>query len=136
MDRRVHCYPLLSMPMVADSPSESNDTQRTVTSSLIGRDITDAAAADLLRSSRRHLEKIWLRTRSSQDLKLFRTAYHSAIIQAKKVFNSSLISFSSKNPRKLWNSINKLLHRKPMSQLPFNIDSKSLPSMFASFFSD
>jgi len=92
-----------------------------------------------LKSARRHLEKLWLRTRSSHDLKLFRTAtnsYHSAIIQAKKVFNSSLISSSSKNPRKLWNSINKLLHRKPMSQLPSNIESKSLSSMFASFFSD
>jgi len=43
---------------------------------------------------------------------------------------------SSKNPLKLWNSVNKLPHRKPVSQLPSNIESKSLPSMFASFFSD
>jgi hypothetical protein len=92
-----------------------------------------------LKSAIRHLEKIWLRTHSSHDLKLFRTAtytYHSAIIHAKKVFNSSLISSSSTNPRKLWNSINKLLHRKPISQLPSTIDSKSLPDIFATFFSN
>jgi len=59
---------------------------------------------------------------------------YQSVIRAKKVFNSSLISSSSSNPRKLWNCINKLLHRK--SQLPSTIDSESLPSMFASFFSD
>jgi len=60
----------------------------------------------------------------------------SAIIRAKKVFNSSLISSSSYDPRKLWNSINKLLQRKPASQLLSTINFKSLPSMFASSFSD
>jgi len=93
-----------------------------------------------LKSARRRLERIWSRTRSSQDLKLFRSAinsYHSAIIRAKKVFNSSLISSSSSSdPRTLWHSINKLLHRKPISQLPSAIDSKSLPNMFAAFFSE
>ena len=61
-----------------------------------------------LKSARRHLERIWFHTRSSHDLKLFRTAtnsYHSAIIRAKKVFNSSLISLSSSDSLKLWNSI-------------------------------
>ena len=92
-----------------------------------------------LKYARRHLEKIWLRTKSSHNLKLLHTAtntYHSAIIHAKQVFNSSLISSSSSNPRKLWNSINKLLHRKPVSQLPSTIDSKSLPHIFATFFSN
>jgi exonuclease III len=96
-------------------------------------------ALSKLKSARRHLEKIWLRTRSSHDIKTLRTAtnsYHSAIIHAKKVFNSSLISSSSAHPRKLWNSINKLLRRKAMSQLPSTIDSKSLPHMFANFFSN
>ena len=96
-------------------------------------------ALSKLKSARRRLEKIWLHTRSSHDLKLFRTAtytYHSAIIHAKKVFNSSLISSSCKNPRKLWNSINMLLHRKPSSQLPSTTDSKSLPDRFASAFSN
>ena len=60
----------------------------------------------------------------------------SNVLVKKKVFNSSLISSSSSDPRKLWNSINKLLHRKPTSQLPSTIDSKSLPNMFASFFSE
>ena len=92
-----------------------------------------------LKSARRHLEKVWLRTRSSDDLKPFRTAtnsYHSAIIHAKKDFNSKLISSTSAYPRKLWNSINKILHRNSTSKLPSTIDSKSLPQMFATFFSD
>ncbi len=96
-------------------------------------------ALSKLKSARRHLERIWLRTRSSPDLKLFRSAtnsYHSAIINAKKVFNSSLISSSSAHPRNLWNSINKILYRKPVSQLPSTFDPKSLPHMFATFFSN
>jgi len=92
-----------------------------------------------LKSAKRHLEKVWLRTRSLQDLQPLRTAtntYHSSIIHAKRIFNSSLISSSSSNPRKLWNTINKLLHRKPISQLPSSNDFESLPSMFANFFSN
>jgi len=69
-------------------------------------------------------------------MNMLRSKLKIFIIHAKKVFNSSLISSSSSHPRKLWNSINKLLHRKLKSQLPSTIDSKSLPSMFASFFSD
>jgi len=96
-------------------------------------------ALSKLKSARRYLERIWFHHPSFHDLKFFRTAtnsYHSAIIRAKKVFNSSLTSSSSSVPRKLWNSINNHLHRKPNSQLPSTIDSKSLSNMFASFFSD
>jgi len=95
-------------------------------------------ALSKLKSARRHLEKVWLWTRSLQDLQPLRTAtnaYHSSLIHAKRLFNSLLIS-SSSNLRKLWNTINKLLHRKPISQLPSSIDFKSLPSMFANLFSN
>jgi hypothetical protein len=92
-----------------------------------------------LKSARRHLEKTWLNSRSPDHLKLLRTAtnkYHSAIITAKKTYNASLISASISNPRKLWNSINTLLDRKPTSHLPSSPSGKSLSQMFASFFSD
>src|SRR5664279_3038829 len=58
-----------------------------------------------LKSTRRRLERVWLRTHSSLDLNLFRSAYnhyHSAIIKAKRLFNSNLISANISNPRKLW----------------------------------
>src|SRR5258706_385535 len=97
------------------------------------------SALSKLKSARRHLEKIWLRTHSAHDLNLFRRAtnrYHSAIISAKRTFNSNLISSNLTNSRKLWNSVNKLLHRKPHIQLPTSFPSTSLPQMFADFFSD
>ena len=100
-------------------------------------------ALSKIKSARRLLKRIWLTNRSSHNLDIFCTAtnsYRRAIIRAKKVFNSSLISSSSSSsssdPRKLWNSISKLRHRKPVPQLPSTIDFKSLSSVFASFFSD
>ena len=96
-------------------------------------------ALSTLKSARRHLEKIWLNSRSPDHLKLLRTAtnkYHSAIIVAKKIYNASLISASTSNPRKLWNSINNLLDRKPASHIPSFASAKSLSQMFATFFSE
>ena len=92
-----------------------------------------------LKSTRRHLEKIWSRTHSTFDLKLLKSAtnhYHTSIIKAKKLYNSTLLSSNLTNPKKLWNTINKLLHRiaKPSFPSSFNLDS--LPQSFATFFSD
>jgi len=92
-----------------------------------------------LKTARRHLENLWLRTHSPHHLKLLRTAsnkYHSADIIAKKRFNASLISSSSSNPRRVWNSINTILERKPSPLLPSLASSQSLSQMFATFFSD
>ena len=110
---------------------------KTIRAKPVNKWFTPALSA--LKSARRHLEKTWLNTRSPHNLKLFRTAtnkYHAAIIIAKKIYNASLISSSASNPRKLWNSINNLLDRKPTSHLPSVIPSQSLSQMFASFFSD
>jgi hypothetical protein len=92
-----------------------------------------------LKSARRHLEKIWLRTRSAHDWKLLRSAtnhYHAAIISAKRHFNSTLIYSNLSQPRKLWHSVNKLLHRKSDAHLPTSVQPDSLPVRFASYFSD
>jgi len=51
-----------------------------------------------LKAARRHLENLWLLTRSPHHLKLVRTVsnkYHSATIAAKKRFNASLIASST-----------------------------------------
>jgi len=59
--------------------------------------------------------------------------YHSAIKATKKRFNASLVASSSSNHRKLWNSINTLLERKPSPLLPSLSSSQSLPQMYATF---
>jgi len=73
-----------------------------------------------LKLAKHHLERIWSRTHSFEDLKNLCSAtnhYHAAIIKAKRTYNSSLISFSSTNPRQLWKNINILLHRSSLPAL-------------------
>jgi len=67
----------------------------------------------LKKLAKRHLECIWSRTHSFEDLENLRSAtnhYHATIIKAIRTYNSSLISSSSTNPRQLWKNINILLH--------------------------
>jgi len=97
---------------------------KTIRAKPINKWYTPALSA--LKTARRHLENLWLRTHSPHHLKLHRSAankYHSAIIAAKKRFNASLIVSSSSNPRKLWNSINTLLEHKPTPLLPSSASS-------------
>ena len=84
-------------------------------------------------------EKIWSRTHSTFDLKLLKSAtnhYHTSIIKAKKLYNSTLLSSNLTNPKKLWNTINKLLHRIAKPSFPSSFHLDSLPQSFATFFSD
>ena len=67
-------------------------------------------ALSKLKSARRHIERLWLRTRSPNQLKLFRIAtnkYHSAIIDAKKCFNASFVASCSgtANPRNVYSHV-------------------------------
>ena len=80
---------------------------------------------------------IWSSSHSLLDLKLFRSAtnhYHAAITKAKKLYNSSLISSNLHNSRKLWHTINHLLHRIAAPSLPSSNSLSSLPQSFATFF--
>ena len=59
-------------------------------------------ALQKLKSTHRHLEKIWSRTCSTFDLKLLKSAtnhYHTSIIKAKKLYNSTLLSSNLTNPK-------------------------------------
>ena len=96
-------------------------------------------ALNKLKLAKRHLERVWFRSHSAEDLRALHTAsnqYHSAIIKAKKHYNSTLISSSQKNPRKLWNTVNKFLHRTVVPVLPTSNSLSSLSQSFATFFSD
>lgn len=85
------------------------------------------------------LERAWSKSHSSEDLKLLRSAtnrYHAAVIKAKRNFNISLISSQVTNPRQLWKTVNKLLHRTLPQVLPSSESLSSLSQSFATFFSD
>ena len=47
-----------------------------------------------------------------------------------------IVSKSSDNPRRLWQTINKLLHRKSSSPLPTSTSASALADSLASFFTD
>jgi len=91
------------------------------------------------RSTLRHAENLSKCTHSAPDLSLFkslRNQYHKLILASKKQYYSNLVSSSSGNPRRLWQTINKLLHRKSSSPLPSTTPGTSLADSFASFFAD
>ena len=65
-------------------------------------------ALNKLKLAKRHLERLWSRSQSSEDFKRLRSAtnhYHAAIIKAKRLYNLTLIC-SSTNPRRLWKNVN------------------------------
>ena len=91
-----------------------------------------------LKISCRHLQRIWTRTHSAFDLQRLHSAtnkYHAAIIKAKRSFLASTVSSNLSDPRKLWNTVNNLLHRGPPDALPDSLDPSNLANSFASFFS-
>ena len=85
----------------------------------------------------RTAENLWKRTRCPQDWLFLKTTirhYHDAIKTAKQQYYSARIASSLGNPRRLWSTVNNVLHRKQSSPLPTS--TPSLPALFASFFID
>jgi Endonuclease-reverse transcriptase len=69
----------------------------------------------------RKLQRIWTRTHFVFDLKRLRFAtnrYHAAIIEAKRTYYAPTVSSTLSNPRKLWQTVNRLLHREPPDAIP------------------
>jgi len=62
--------------------------------------------------------------------------YHHSILAAKKVYHATLVNDNSSNPRKLWQTINNILHRKPSTVTPSASTHTSLADSFSSFFTD
>jgi hypothetical protein len=95
-------------------------------------------ALNKLKLVKRHLERVWSKSHSNEDLKLLRTAtnYHAAIVKAKRVCNSTLIASSLTNLHQLWHNVNKMLHRTSSPILPSYDSVGSLSQSFATFFSD
>ncbi len=92
-----------------------------------------------LKTARRRLERVWKHKPSPFNLSRLRQVtnlYHRSIINAKKLYHSSLIQASISQPRKLWQTVNTILHRKPPTILPTTTPATSLADKFASFFTD
>jgi len=92
-----------------------------------------------LKSARRRIEKAWKRSQDSYHtmrLNLITNLYHHSIIKAKKLYNTSLISAAKSQPRRLWQTIDTILHRKPPKVLPSVTPTISLADKFASFFTE
>src|SRR5664279_3754501 len=62
--------------------------------------------------------------------------YHHTITKSKKSYHANLVNASKSHPRKLWQTINTLLHRKSPPALPSTISEPALPNAFTSFFTD
>ena len=73
------------------------------------------------RSTVRHAEDLWKHTHSAvnwSSFKSLRNKYRNLILTAKKRYYSNVVSSSLGNPKQLWQTVNKLLHRKSPSPLP------------------
>ena len=55
---------------------------------------------------------------------------------SKSDYYSSLLSNNSANPRQMWNSVNKILHREKSKHLPDHTSLNTLSSSFSKFFTD
>jgi len=69
-------------------------------------------------------------------LSLFATATTTLFSRPKKQYYSKLIFSVSDNPRRLWQTVNKLPCRKLASPLPTSTSFTLLADSFASFFTD
>ena len=90
-----------------------------------------------LKSMRRRLERRWRRTRSRYDRSKYTAMCqlcNRKMSKAKQNFLTSMIDNNLNNPRKLWQSVNKLLHRTPKPSLPNNCPDHLLPEKFSKFF--
>jgi hypothetical protein len=97
-------------------------------------------ALHVLQLACRKAERVWKQTRSEVDrlaLKNPYNIYYTAVKQAKQTFHSNLVTSSIGNPRKLWQTVNNILHRNKSSPLPMSSPTgTSLSSSFASYFMD
>ena len=86
---------------------------------------------------RRKLEKTWRKARTRFNRVRYKAQCHLCnrmMTKAKSQYFSEIISENADNPRRLWNSINNILHRIPPPALPEFTSVKSLCDHFSKFF--
>ena len=63
---------------------------------------------------RRYLERVWRRSRSPLDRSRYTKQLHLCnrmMSKSNSDYYTSLLSNNTANPRQMWNSVNKILHR-------------------------
>ena len=88
---------------------------------------------------KRQLERRWRQSRSAYDKSRFnhQSNYcNKLFLKAKGDWYTKLVDENKDNPRKLWNSVNKVLHRTAGTVLPDTTSSLNLANKLASFFSE
>ena len=88
---------------------------------------------------RSRLERIYRRSKSSVDQQNFKAQSRCVakmITEARRNYYKNLIDSSACKPKKLWSSLNAILHRSARSILPTASSSGSLATKFMKFFSD
>ena len=88
---------------------------------------------------RHNLERTWRRSRTHLDRSRHKHQCHLCnrmMTKAKSKYLADVISENSDNPRRLWNSINNILHRIPPPALPEFTSVKSLCDHFSRYFVD
>ena len=82
---------------------------------------------------RHTLERTWRRSRTHLDRSRYKHQCHLSnrmMTKAKSKYLADVISESSDNPRRLWNSLNNILHRIPLPSMPEFTSVKSLCDHF------
>ena len=91
------------------------------------------------KAKRSRLETIYRRSRSPADLANFKQQsklLSKLITSAKREYYRKQISSNTKNPRKLWTTLNSLLNRSSEPKLPSSISLSNLPLAFLNTFAD
>ena len=88
---------------------------------------------------RHNLERTWRRSHTHLDRCRYKHQCHLCnrmMTKAKSKYLADVIADNSDNPRRLWNSINNILHRIPPPALPECTSVKSLCDHFSGYFVD
>ena len=88
---------------------------------------------------RRYLERVWRRTRYLLDRSRYSKQLHICnrmMSKSKSDYYTSSLSNNSDNPRHMWNSVNKILHREKSKPLPDYTSLATPSSSFSKFFTD
>ena len=88
---------------------------------------------------RRRLERVWPRTRYRHDRSRYRVQCNLCnriMEKAKAHFYANIILENSEDPKKLWKSMNNILHRFPAPSLPDNLSLETICEKFSNFFVD
>ena len=88
---------------------------------------------------RRRLERVWRRTHYRHDRSRYRVQCNLCnriMEKAKANFYAYIILENSEDPKKLWKSINNILHRFPALSLLENLSLETICEKFSNFFVD